>query len=103
MPPTRRCTTLWADSLASLDGHGTAAVASLWAKQPLLRRVDVDLYAQLQFDHKGLRDDIEVSGIHTYRHLNNWTASLMGDGRDALLAGGVTTLGRWEAPGFQLD
>ncbi len=79
------------ESLASLDGHGTADVASLWAKQPLVRHVDADLYAQLQFDRKVLRDDIDVSGIHTHRHLDNWTASLAGDQRDALLSGGITT------------
>ena len=79
------------ESLVALDGHGTAQVESLWAKQPLVRRIDVDVYAQLQFDHKVLRDDIEVSAIHTHRHLDNWTASLTGDWRDALLSGGITT------------
>lgn len=82
---------LLGDSLASLDGHGTADVASLWAKQPLVRSVDVDLYAQLQFDRKVLKDDLDVSAIHTHRHLDDWTASLAGDRRDALLSGGITT------------
>ena len=79
------------DSLASLDGYGTARVASLWAKQPLVRSVDFDLYGQLQFDRKNLRDDYGVSGIRTNRHMDNWTASLSGDRRDALLSGGLNT------------
>ena len=79
------------DSLASLEGHGTADVASLWAKQPLVRSVNVDLYAQLQFDRKVLRDDLDVSDIHAHRHLDDWTASFAGDERDALLSGAVTT------------
>ena len=79
------------DSLASLEGHGTADVASLWGKQPLVRSLDVDFYAQLQFDRKVLKDDLDVSGIHTHRHLDDWTASLAGDERDALLSGGLTT------------
>jgi hemolysin activation/secretion protein len=79
------------DSLASLEGHGTAQVESLWAKQPLVRSVDVDLVGQLQFDRKQLRDDIDVSAIHTDRHLDNWTASLAGDERDAMLSAGLTT------------
>ena len=79
------------DSLASLDGYGTAQVASLWAKQPLVRRVDFDLYGQLQFDRKNLRDDYGTSGIRTNRHLDNWSASLSGDRRDALLLGGLNT------------
>jgi hemolysin activation/secretion protein len=78
-------------SLAGLEGHGTAGVASLWAKQPLVRSVGVDLYAQLQFDRKALKDDIDTSAIHTHRHLDDWTASLAGDERDALLSGGLTT------------
>jgi hemolysin activation/secretion protein len=78
-------------SLASLDGHGSAEVSSLWAKQPLLRTRDLDLYGQLQFDRKQLSDDIDVSSIHTDRHLDNWTASLSGDRRDALLSGGLNT------------
>jgi hemolysin activation/secretion protein len=79
------------DSLASLDGYGTARVESLWAKQPLVRSVDFDLYGQLQFDRKNLRDDIAVSGSRTNRHLDNWTASLSGDKRDAMLSGGLNT------------
>jgi hemolysin activation/secretion protein len=79
------------DTLAQLDGHGSAEVASLWAKQPLVRRLDTDLYAQVQFDHKVLRDDIDVSDIRSHRHLNDWTASLAGDERDAVLSGGLTT------------
>jgi hemolysin activation/secretion protein len=52
------------DSLESLEGHGSAQVESLWAKQPLVRTRDFDLYAQLQFERKELHDDIDVSSIH---------------------------------------
>lgn len=79
------------ESLASLEGHGSAQVDSLWTKQPLVRSVDLNLYGQLQFDRKQLSDDIDVSGIRTDRHLDNWTASLSGDRRDAILASSITT------------
>jgi len=79
------------DSLESLEGHGSAQVESLWAKQPLVRTRDLNLYGQLQFDRKQLRDDIDVSSIHTDRHLYDWIASLSGDLRDAMLSGGITT------------
>jgi hemolysin activation/secretion protein len=78
-------------SLAPLDGHGTAEVDSLWVRQPLVRTHDFDLYGLLQFDRKQLSDDIDVSSIDTDRHLDNWTASLSGDRRDAILSGGVST------------
>jgi hemolysin activation/secretion protein len=79
------------DSLESLEGHGSAQVGNLWAKQPLMRTRDLDLYGQLQFDRKELRDDIDVSSIHTDRHLYDWVASLSGDTRDAILSGGINT------------
>ncbi len=79
------------DSLASLDGHGTAQVTSLWAKQSLLRTTTYNLSAQLQFDRKELRDEIDVSAIHTDRHLSNGSVSLAGDWRDGLLSGGTNS------------
>jgi len=79
------------DSLESLEGHGSAQVESLWARQPLVRTRDLNLYAQLQFDRKELRDDIDVSSIRTDRHLYDWVASLSGDMRDAILSGGINT------------
>lgn len=82
------------ESLAVLEGHGTADVKSVWAEQPLLRRVDADIYVQLQFERKILRDELDVAGIHTHRHLDDWVASMTGDERDALLSGGSTT---WSA------
>jgi hemolysin activation/secretion protein len=91
------------DSLESLEGHGSAQVESLWAKQPLVRARDLNLYAQLQFDRKELRDDIDVSSIHDDRHLYDWVASLSGDMRDAVLSGGLNTwtLGvTWGRVGF---
>jgi hemolysin activation/secretion protein len=80
-----------AGSLASLDGHGTADVESLWVKQPLMRARELNLYGQLQFDRKQLSDDIDVSSIHTDRHLDNWIASLSGDARDSMVSGGINT------------
>ena len=79
------------DGLESLDGHGTAEVASLWAKHPLVRSQNADLYLQVQYDRLTLHDDLDASSIQTDRHLDNGSASLTGDARDALLAGAVST------------
>lgn len=79
------------DGLQSLDGHGTAEVASLWSKQPLLRSPNADLYLQVQYDRLTLHDDLDASAIKTDRNLDNGSASLTGDARDALLAGAVST------------
>jgi hemolysin activation/secretion protein len=79
------------DGLQSLDGHGTAEVGSLWAKHPLVRSQNADLYLQIQYDRLTLHDDLDASAISTDRHLDNGSASLTGDTRDALLAGAVST------------
>jgi hemolysin activation/secretion protein len=79
------------DTLESLRGHGTAQVASLWTKQVLMRDHDLNVYAQLQYDHKQLDDHIDAAAIRTDRHLDNFTASLAGDLRDSVLSGSTTT------------
>ncbi len=78
------------DPLASLNAHGTARVESLWAKHPLVRSRDANLYGQMQYDQLQLRDHIDASAIQKDRSLANWTAILGGDGRDGLLSGAVT-------------
>jgi hemolysin activation/secretion protein len=79
------------DPLSALDAHGTAEVASLWAKQPIVRSTDVNLYGQIQYDHLKLDDHIDASAIVTDRHLNNFTASVNGDSHDMWLSGGITS------------
>ena len=77
--------------LSALEAHGTAEVASVWAKQPLIRTADVNVYGQLQYDNLKLDDHIDASAIKTDRHVNEGTASVLGDARDAWLTGGVTS------------
>jgi hemolysin activation/secretion protein len=79
------------DGLAALDGHGTAQTASLWAKHPLVRSQNADLYLQLQYDRLTLHDDLDASATKTDRQLDNGSATLTGDARDALGAGAVST------------
>lgn len=79
------------NSLAPLNGNGTAQVASLFAKHPFVRGRDANLYGQIQYDKLQLRDRIDILSTKTDRHLDNWTLSLTGDAQDALLSGGVNT------------
>lgn len=78
-------------SLSALNAHGTAQVGSAWARHPLVRSRDFNLYTQVEYDRMDLRDRIDTSGIKTYRHIDNGTVSLSGDARDTLLSGGVNT------------
>lgn len=75
---------------SALEANGTATVASLWAKHPLIRTKQYNLYAQLQYDAKNMRDHVDVSSLRTDRRLNNWVLSVNGDLRDNLLAGGMS-------------
>ena len=82
------------DPLRALNAHGTAQVASAWGRQPFVRSQSLNVYGQVQYDQLQLRDRVDASNIATDRHLKNWTASLSGDVRDALLGGAVTN---WNA------
>jgi hemolysin activation/secretion protein len=79
------------DALEPLDAHGGAQVGSLWGKHPLVRSQDVNLYGQIQYDRLQLRDHIDASALQTDRHLENWTVSLAGDARDALVSSAVSS------------
>jgi hemolysin activation/secretion protein len=72
-----------------LDAWGSADVASAWIKQPLVRGRQSNLYAQLQYDAKRLRDRVGAVDSRSDRHLGNWMVGLNGDLRDGLLGGGV--------------
>ena len=80
--------------LSDLDASGDAQDASLWVKQPLVRGRDLSMYAQIQYDHLRLNDDVGASDLETRRHLDNLTTSFDGDVRDGALAGAVNT---WSA------
>jgi hemolysin activation/secretion protein len=75
---------------SALDAHGTAGVASAWIKHPFIRAKEANLYAQLEYDAKRLRDRIDVTDTRTDRHLDDWIVTLNGDLRDGLLGGGQT-------------
>lgn len=72
-----------------LDAYGRAGVASAWVKHPLIRSRQSNLYAQLEYDVKRLRDRIGVTDTRTDRRLGNWVLSLNGDLRDDVLGGGI--------------
>jgi len=82
------------EPLAALAAHGTARVRSVWAKHPLVRARDFNLYGQIQYDRLQLRDRIDASANRTDRHLDQSTASLAGDARDEFLSAGVNA---WNA------
>jgi hemolysin activation/secretion protein len=83
-------------NLSDLDAQGSAQDADVFLKQPLIRSRSLNVYAQIQYDHLKLNDDLGAGDSRDRRHLDNVTASLTGDLRDRLLAGAVNT---WAASG----
>jgi hemolysin activation/secretion protein len=71
------------DDLSALDAHGSALVGSVTLTQPFIRNTAGNLYGQLEFDHKLLKDDLGLVQIDNDRQANVWTASLAGDQRDS--------------------
>jgi hemolysin activation/secretion protein len=69
--------------MEELQAHGKAMVGSVAISQPLVRNTAGNLYGQLEFDHKILRDDIDAVGLKSDRNVNVWVATLAGDQRDA--------------------
>ena len=80
------------DQVRALDANGTADVGSAWVRHPLIRARQANLYLELQYDGKQLRDRVDLTGTRTDRDLTNWVLSLNGDLRDDLLGGGAN---RW--------
>lgn len=78
-------------SLEILGAHGSAETGSFWGRHPLVRSQNANLYGQVQHDGTRLRERVDVIGMKTDRHLDNWTVSLAGDWRDTLMSDGINT------------
>ncbi len=77
----------------SLHAHGTAEVASVYGRYPLIRSRDNNLYAQLAYDDKTFEDKVDATGSVINRKSGVLMASIYGDHRDQLGGGGLTSYG----------
>jgi len=71
-----------------LEAHGQASIGSVFITQPLIRSRTFDLSAQLQYEDKRLRDDIDLFEVSSQKHVELWSLSLNGNSQDSLLGGG---------------
>ncbi|QLF93182.1 ShlB/FhaC/HecB family hemolysin secretion/activation protein [Pseudomonas sp. ABC1] len=87
-----------------LKAHGNARITSLFASQPLLRSRDFSLYAQLQFDDKRLKDDIDLFTSKSDKRSRVVIATLNGNSRDNLFGGGVNSFAlAWSQGSLNID
>ena len=77
----------------SLGAHGTAEIASVFGRYPLVRSRDDNLYLQLSYDAKKFRDVVDSAPSVTDKKARVLTASLYGDHSDSLFGGGQTSYG----------
>lgn len=71
------------NGLQDLHAHGTATTQSVNLSQPFIRNTRGNLYAQVEFDHKRLHDNIDIDDVQTDRHSDSWTLTVAGDQRDS--------------------
>lgn len=87
-----------------LKAHGYARITSAYAIQPLVRSRDFSLYAQLQYDDKRLKDDIDQFDSKSDKRSRVVTTSLNGNSRDQLLGGGVNSFAlAWSQGSLNID
>ncbi|MEJ0037761.1 MAG: ShlB/FhaC/HecB family hemolysin secretion/activation protein [Gammaproteobacteria bacterium] len=75
----------------SLDAHGTAQIASVYGRYPLLRSRSANLFVQFDFDAKKFHDRIDAASVIADKKANVGLLSLVGDSRDGLGGGGVNS------------
>ena len=71
-------------ALSALHATGDAQIGNVWAKQPLIRNGDFNLFGRIDYDHVELRDKVGVGSINTFRHIDFGMLSLSGDKFDRL-------------------
>jgi len=89
---------------ASLGAHGTAQIASVFGRYPLVRTRDDSLYLQLAFDAKQFDDHLDAIPATTERNSRVLMTSLFGDHRDNLGGGGVSSyFATWSMGNLDID
>ena len=76
---------------APLKAEGDAAMASVYATQPVVRSRNLNVSAQLGYDSKRLEDRVQSVNSTETRRINLARLGLAGDWRDSLLGGGLNT------------
>lgn len=78
------------DSFAALDAVGRSDTAEVFARYPVLRSVGANLYTQLGWEQRKLRDEVRSTATQTDKSAHVSTLSLQGDARDSWGGGGFT-------------
>lgn len=77
----------------SLQAHGNARIASVYASYPLQRSRQSNLSVQLAFDSKALHDATDATNLSQKKKLQVGMLSFLGDHRDNFAGPALTTYG----------
>jgi hemolysin activation/secretion protein len=75
----------------SLRAHGTAQIASLWGRYPVVRSRNDNVYLQLGVDFKDFDDRVDAIPSATQRNSRVLVGSIFGDHRDNWGGGGASS------------
>jgi hemolysin activation/secretion protein len=76
---------------AGLRAHGTAKIGSVFARYPLIRSRNTNVYLQAAFDAKTFQDRVDSVPSVTDKKARVLMTSLYGDHRDAMGNGGLSS------------
>lgn len=79
------------EEFESLNAQGDAQIASLFARYPLVRSRNHNLWVQAGYDHKTFHDEVDLFQTVTDRNSDVFVSSLYGDHRDRFGGGGLTS------------
>lgn len=82
-----------AGELESIGAEGKAAQSSIFINQPILLTNTAEIFLTLQYDHKQLEDDIELTQYDKHRDINVVMLRLDGANFDHIWGGGLTQYG----------
>ncbi|MDY7803415.1 ShlB/FhaC/HecB family hemolysin secretion/activation protein [Burkholderia stagnalis] len=75
-------------ALESLDYHGSATAQSVFVSQPLLRRLNARVTAQIQYETSSLQENYGSFMIHGDKRVGLWSFGVSGNVQDDWLGGG---------------
>jgi hemolysin activation/secretion protein len=78
------------DTFKELDAGGRSNTTELGLRYPILRSAKSNVYAQLGYEKRDLKDEVRSTSTVTNKSANVATLGLSGDWRDSLLGGGLT-------------
>lgn len=82
-----------AGELKSIGAEGNAAQSSILISQPILLTNTAEVFMTLQYDHKQLQDDIDLTQYDKHRNIDVVTLRLEGAKFDQIWGGGLTQYG----------